>query len=57
MDGQVLVDALDTAHVAENPVRLGQEARLSGMASHDGEALTAEEEADVQARLKGLGYL
>lgn len=63
MDGKVLTDALDAAFVAARPVRRQEyqacqeyQAPLAG-AVRGGETLSEEEEADIHARLRGLGYL
>ena len=56
MDGQVWVGALDPAWLAARPVR--REAGAVPLASEiAGEALSPAEEAELQARLQGLGYL
>jgi hypothetical protein len=63
MDGVVLVDALDPAFVRETPIRRGPASELPSAASGgdsaalDGGAMTPDEEAEIQARLRGLGYL
>jgi predicted AlkP superfamily phosphohydrolase/phosphomutase len=58
MDGRVLLDALDAGFVAAHPVRRGAEqATYPVEGPPQAVALTAEEEADVAARLRGLGYL
>jgi predicted AlkP superfamily phosphohydrolase/phosphomutase len=57
LDGRVLTRALDRAFVAAHPIRHlepGDHGPAAGLA---GEVLTPEEEAEVQARLRGLGYL
>lgn len=55
MDGKVLIDALDSAFVAANPER--REEISAPQPEALPEALTAEEEDEIQARLRGLGYL
>jgi predicted AlkP superfamily phosphohydrolase/phosphomutase len=58
MDGRVLLDLLDDGFVAVHPVRRGTEQASHSVEDPPGAvALTAEEEADVAARLRGLGYL
>ncbi len=66
MDGKVLVAAMEPEFVAANPVR---RPKVSGelvpgalpleapASPAEEDSLTAEEEADVQDRLRGLGYL
>lgn len=70
MDGKVLVDALGAPFLATNPIRMaepgaytrpgnGGVAPVLPAASEvpDSQALTQEEESDLQERLRGLGYL
>lgn len=57
MDGKVMVNALDPALVAYNPVCREEGSVPLEKAIPEGEALTTEEEAEVRARLRGLGYL
>jgi hypothetical protein len=62
MDGQVLAAALDPALVAGRPPVFGSlpyagGAEVQGRSQPEEAAMTAEEEADIQSRLRGLGYL
>ncbi len=57
MDGRVLAGALDPVSLAANPVRHEEGALLLPEVPPVGGALTPEEEAELQARLRGLGYL
>jgi predicted AlkP superfamily phosphohydrolase/phosphomutase len=58
MDGQVWVGALDPAWLAARPVRRETVAGAVPVAPEiAGEALSPAEEAELQARLQGLGYL
>jgi len=57
IDGQVLTPALDGAFVAAHPIRYQEAGDLGPEVTAVGEALTPEQEAEVQARLRGLGYL
>jgi predicted AlkP superfamily phosphohydrolase/phosphomutase len=57
IDGKVLLDALDRAFVAANPVRRDEGPLPPQGTAPVGRALTAEEEAEIQERLRGLGYL
>ncbi len=64
MDGAVLVDALTSAFVKETPVRrepipepTSESVPRTASGSQEADVMTAEEEAEIQARLRGLGYL
>jgi predicted AlkP superfamily phosphohydrolase/phosphomutase len=57
MDGKVLTAALDAALVAANPSRRDETAASPPEAAPGGDLLTAAEEAEIQERLRGLGYL
>jgi len=57
MDGKVLTAALDAAFVEANPLRREEAEVLLPEASSIGQTLTAEEQVDIQERLRGLGYL
>jgi predicted AlkP superfamily phosphohydrolase/phosphomutase len=57
MDGKVLTSALTEAFVAANPVRFEDTPLSPAAQPSTGEELTAEEQAEVQDRLRGLGYL
>jgi hypothetical protein len=57
IDGQVLTPALDGAFVAAHPIRYQEPGDSEPEVTPVGEALTPEQEAEVQARLRGLGYL
>jgi hypothetical protein len=57
MDGKVLLAALDPALVAASPPRYKKNIAPPSGELPVGEALTAGEEAEIQARLRGLGYL
>jgi predicted AlkP superfamily phosphohydrolase/phosphomutase len=54
MDGRVLTEVLDAAFLDE---RLPQVEPVASGVAQDAFALTADEEAELEARLKGLGYL
>ena len=56
MDGQVLTAALDPSLVAAQPVRR-QEASLPEGGDPADSVMTPEEEAEIQAKLRALGYL
>jgi predicted AlkP superfamily phosphohydrolase/phosphomutase len=57
MDGQVLTGALTEAFVAANPVRVEDNPASPLEYPPMGKELTAEEQAEVRERLRGLGYL
>jgi predicted AlkP superfamily phosphohydrolase/phosphomutase len=54
MDGEVLTEMFTGSFLRENPIRFMDEVRGPEKTAA---TLTAEEEADVMERLKGLGYL
>jgi predicted AlkP superfamily phosphohydrolase/phosphomutase len=56
MDGRVLTGLLDEGFVRDHPVRIGKELLPAGEAAGESH-MTEEEEAEVQSRLKDLGYL
>ncbi len=57
MDGQVLTAALDPAELAAAPPRREEAPTPAPRALPAGESLSAAEEAEIQDRLRGLGYL
>jgi len=56
-DGQVLLSALDPGLAASCPVLREEQVAVAEHSEPAGPAMTAEEEAEVQVHLRGLGYL
>lgn len=57
MDGQVLTGVMTDTFLAAHPVRFEDIPIPPPVFPSGGEALTAQEQAEVQERLRGLGYL
>jgi predicted AlkP superfamily phosphohydrolase/phosphomutase len=57
MDGRVLEEIFTGQYLAENPVRVSEEAGADYVAPHESPGMTEEESEEIRSRLKSLGYL